>query len=741
MSKRRLFHFITVLCLMAVLLPAFVTPVHAAAACKAPVISIAHNTGSYPGKPRLTWDAVKDAEEYEIWRADGKGDPYELQYTTDKCSTTNVSTVVGNTYYYKIVAVTADGSRSADSNIVHITVGCDAPLVKAEYSSDHKPRLTWEALDGAEEYEIRRANSKDGTYKLLYTTDGCAFTNRSAAGGTTYYYKVVAVTAGGIKTESDPVRVTTRCSAPVVTAARNAANYPGKPRLTWDAVKGAQEYRVYRADSKGGTYQLKFTTDTCAYTNIGAVVGHTYYYKVVAVGADGVKGAASNIVHITTGCSAPKLSYKLVNGTYNGEVYRQKPRITWSAVDGAASYKLYRSSDRDSGYKALTGTKNTHITNTTARSGRTYYYKLAAVSKAGICTYSKPIKVVVKCAQPEVTVKLINGISDSKPYVGKPVVSWLVVDGAKSYQVYRAASKNGTYKLLTTTSRTYFKNIDASSGKTYYYKVKAIGTDSAANSSFSSVKSVTTSRKTPSYNVPYYTYTIKVNYQTNTATVYTYDEDGNYTVPVKAMICSTGVDTPLSGTYSLAYTGKWEWLRMGDDDYVYGHYTTQITGDILFHSVPYLERGNRNSIEYWAYDYLGYAVSAGCVRLQVKDALWIYNHKSDIRSVKFYSSSNPGPLGQPVAPKISWNERCRGWDPTDPNSSNPWRNVTITVGDYVGMTKADAMQAAGEAGFIVGEIAYKHSAKPKGTVIAQSRASGSTASMSAGLRLTVSAGS
>ena len=135
------------------------------------------------------------------------------------------------------------------------------------------------------------------------------------------------------------------------------------------------------------------------------------------------------------------------------------------------------------------------------------------------------------------------------------------------------------------------------------------------------------------------------------------------------MVCSTGINTPTSGVYTIGY--RWEWLRMIGD--VYGHYVTQICGDILFHSVPYLEKGNHSSLEWWAYDQLGTKASLGCVRLTTKDALWIYKNISYGTKVEFYSSSNPGPLGKPSAMKISnAPNNVKGWDPTDPDSRNPW---------------------------------------------------------------------
>lgn len=167
------------------------------------------------------------------------------------------------------------------------------------------------------------------------------------------------------------------------------------------------------------------------------------------------------------------------------------------------------------------------------------------------------------------------------------------------------------------------------------------------------------------------TYYIKVNYGAQVVTIYKKDDNGDYTVPVKAMICSTGEATPTSGVYKIP--ARWEWLRL--QGYVWGHYSTQIKGNILFHSVPYLRKGELDSLEYWEYDKLGTDASAGCVRLTVQDAKWIYDNCKNGTKVEFYSSSNPGPLGKPKVKKISsYADYLRNWDPTDPNPNNPWKN-------------------------------------------------------------------
>lgn len=164
-----------------------------------------------------------------------------------------------------------------------------------------------------------------------------------------------------------------------------------------------------------------------------------------------------------------------------------------------------------------------------------------------------------------------------------------------------------------------------------------------------------------------YPYYIKVNRAANTVTVYALDSEGNYSVPVKAFVCSTGAATPL-GTYQTS--DKYRWRPLFGN--VYGQYATRITGNILFHSVPYYYE-NLNALESEEYNKLGTAASMGCIRLCVRDVKWIYDNCPSGTTVEFYDdASNPGPLGKPVPITINLNDNRKGWDPTDPDPSNPW---------------------------------------------------------------------
>ncbi|MBR5516384.1 MAG: hypothetical protein IKU53_00295, partial [Firmicutes bacterium] len=60
-------------------------------------------------------------------------------------------------------------------------------------ASTGKPKVTWNAVDGADKYEVWRKVGADGTYKKMYVTTKTSYTNKTAIAGTKYYYRVRAI--------------------------------------------------------------------------------------------------------------------------------------------------------------------------------------------------------------------------------------------------------------------------------------------------------------------------------------------------------------------------------------------------------------------------------------------------------------------------------------------------------------------------------------------------------------------
>lgn len=163
-------------------------------------------------------------------------------------------------------------------------------------------------------------------------------------------------------------------------------------------------------------------------------------------------------------------------------------------------------------------------------------------------------------------------------------------------------------------------------------------------------------------------YLIRVNRLANCVTIYSKDSSGQYTIPIKAMVCSVGLDdgTPLENGQ---ITDKYDWrLLFGN---VYGQYAVRFNGHIMFHSVPYMAT-TKDSLKEGQYNLLGQPASQGCIRLSVIDAKWIYDNCDRGTKVEVYDSADPGPLGKPVSIQIDPNSIYKGWDPTDPDPANPW---------------------------------------------------------------------
>lgn len=168
-------------------------------------------------------------------------------------------------------------------------------------------------------------------------------------------------------------------------------------------------------------------------------------------------------------------------------------------------------------------------------------------------------------------------------------------------------------------------------------------------------------------------YSIKVNRKMNCVTVYTYDSNGKYTIPVRAMVCSCGLNKgTILGDYSVYFRKEWNALLNN----VYGHYVSGISGNYLFHSVPYYSADETN-LETEEYNKLGSDGSLGCVRLAVADSKWIYENCPVGTPVTIYDDSNPGPLGKPKSMHIT--DLKNGWDPTDDNPNNPYLGKTPQI--------------------------------------------------------------
>ncbi len=197
-------------------------------------------------------------------------------------------------------------------------------------------------------------------------------------------------------------------------------------------------------------------------------------------------------------------------------------------------------------------------------------------------------------------------------------------------------------------------------------------------------------------------YLISVNRAQNCITIYRGNEAGEFRDAIRSMVCSTaadGVSTPL-GTFTLKDKREWGALTDG----VYSPYVTRIEGSVFFVGSAYFSVDN-SDLDIETYNQLGESVTGnGCIRLTDADAKWIYDYCPAGTQVEIYDDAlNAGPLGKPEAIKIPADHEYAGWDPTDPDENNPWKqlepriegihDIELNVGDeidlFAGVTAYD----------------------------------------------------
>lgn len=436
--------------------------------CEAPVISVSRDDVS--GKPIISWESVSSAKKYQVYRATSQNGKYSSVKTVTGTSYTDTTAKPGTTYYYRVHAIgTSSTTKSIASNVVSMLTICAQPVVKATVNSTTgQPSLSWKKVTGANKYEVYRATEAAGEYQLLATQKAVTFLDTTAAGDTQYYYKVKAIStkAGANSTDMTPVAICSAMAQPVITVGNTAE---GAPKITWNAVSNAVSYRVIRSTSQKGTYTEVGTTTETAFVDVTAQTGALYYYKVMAVGK--VSESVPSAYKSTRACcESPVIGSDVQAST-------GKPMISWNAVEGAGKYEVYRAASENGKYKKIKTVTALVYTDTTAKPGTTYYYKVMAVpaSSAAKSIASNIVSVKCICAQPVVKIS-VNSTT------GQPNLSWKKVTGASKYNIYRATAENGDFELLSTQKGVSFKDLTAAADTVYYYRVDVAPTKAGADS-------------------------------------------------------------------------------------------------------------------------------------------------------------------------------------------------------------------------------------------------------------------
>lgn len=186
-------------------------------------------------------------------------------------------------------------------------------------------------------------------------------------------------------------------------------------------------------------------------------------------------------------------------------------------------------------------------------------------------------------------------------------------------------------------------------------------------------------------------YKLNVYKGNQTVVVFDKDEDGEYTVPVKVMLCATGDEDSetISGEYNVKNNYRWRLLKGPS----YGQYATSFSSSYLFHSMPY-DTMSPDTIWDDSYQALGEKSSHGCIRLALIDSKWIYDHVAIGSPVSVLKSSSE--YTAPPAVGCIEDEKYDGWDPTDIDENNPYKLDGLTPAPVAHLEESEKVLKTGD---------------------------------------------
>ena len=259
----------------------------------------------------LTWNPSAGATSYSVYRGTtpgGEGATPVGTTTTDSFADTGLANGTG--YYYTVAASNASGAsaKTAETNTVPspAVVAPPVPFGVVVTSSAGQINLQWTYEENATSYQVYRGTTPGGEGATpLATVTSSSYTDSAVTSGTTYYYKIVALTAATASAPSGEYSGNTSGTgtAPPTPAGLVATAGNASVALSWTATSGATSYSIYRGTASGGEGGTPVGTSASnSFTDTGLANGTTYYYTITASNAAGTS-AHSSEVHATPAAS------------------------------------------------------------------------------------------------------------------------------------------------------------------------------------------------------------------------------------------------------------------------------------------------------------------------------------------------------------------------------------------------------------------------------------------------------
>ena len=418
---------------------------------------------------KLQWNKRADTDTYALYLKGGKSD--KLIYK-GKDNFFEYDGVKGLSEYKFYVVAIAESRGMVSESIPSelLTVNTPAETVKGFTASEvtaSSYKISWNKIPEAAYYRVYSVS--DGLYTQVAMTEEpyCELTGLENSKKTAY---VVTATyfVDDYVLESDRSKEFTATTLPDAVTGLKGTAYDDRVSLKWNKVKNADCYNVYLMEN--GKYVLKKTVKTNSYVLEGLQDATNYSVRVRAY------------IRSTLGTQKGKLAtlsfntkMKTVTNIKASNITDTTCVLSWSpSSKGANRYNVYRY-DKATGKSVRIAytTGATRVTLKNLKPGTTERFCIIAyIMKDG-----KAIRTSYKTELFDVKMNLgkVVGLKAKNSSAGTVTLTWNSVPYASYYRVYMYDEVDKKYVQLGTPKTTTFKVKSLKKGKSYKFKIRAIG--------------------------------------------------------------------------------------------------------------------------------------------------------------------------------------------------------------------------------------------------------------------------
>ena len=463
--------------------------------------------GAGEGEILVSWNtnSEPDLDHYRVERDDAPTfGASTVTFDTPSTSYQDSGLILGQTYYYRVIAVTTSGesdpSASVSADALDLAPAVPTGLAAVSGPGDGQISVSWNANGESDFDYYRLQRGTNPTFSGGYSTFITSATSRLDSGltpGETYYYRVYAVDDGSNQSDTSTTVSAEAYSGGSGTIAvpTGVAATPGSGEgeilVSWNANSepDLDHYRVERDDAPTfGAGTVSFDTAATSYQDSELTSGQTYYYRVIAVTTSSESDPSATVSAdaldlapaVPTGLAA-------VSGPGDGQI-----SVSWNA-NGESDFDYYRLQRGTN--PTFSGGYSTFITSATSRldsgltPGETYYYRVYAVDDGSNQSDTSTTVSAEAYSGGSGTIAVPTGVAATPGSgEGEILVSWNANSepDLDHYRVERDdAPTFGASTVTFDTPSTSYQDSGLTPGQTYYYRVVAVTTSSESDPSAS----------------------------------------------------------------------------------------------------------------------------------------------------------------------------------------------------------------------------------------------------------------